>query len=166
MSGCTLWQHTWTRTRIKCMVTTLMWDLEQLPSPVITGGRSAASIAFNCVHHHHVKGTCTFGNPCAKGGFARSAPASVPSFRYNTCATLCAHAMLHGRARKVRVKALKAAKDEPVTPTVPPKVHVCCVLPLNLCPRGTPLTLHHHMLYLAAWLRVDGHAGATGRSRS
>mmetsp|Transcript_16257 Transcript_16257/g.28838 ORF Transcript_16257/g.28838 Transcript_16257/m.28838 type:complete len:284 (-) Transcript_16257:902-1753(-) len=29
--------------------------------------------------------------------------------------------MLRGRTRKIRVKALKAAKDEPVTPTVPPE---------------------------------------------
>ena len=34
-------------TQIKLMVTTLMWDLKQLSSPVITGGQSAASIAFS-----------------------------------------------------------------------------------------------------------------------
>ena len=33
-------------TQIKLTVTTLMWDLKQLSSRVITGSRSAASIAF------------------------------------------------------------------------------------------------------------------------
>ena len=31
------------------MVTTLMWGLKKLSYPVITGGQSAASIAFDCV---------------------------------------------------------------------------------------------------------------------